>query len=261
MNGYYSNTAQRGMTLVELMVALTIGTLIMLFLVEIFAQASTNARLQRNIAWMQEDGRTALEIIAREVRLAGYRPSNTDETVVKDCPAVANWTVPAVCSIFGVNGLSNGTDSNGVAVKADGVGTAYLNDSTMMDCNGGATTGTVVTRFWLNGTTLYMNCSGSTQPILDNIERLEVVYGVAETLPAVATTRIKYLPTPSLSEWPRVISVRINLLVLSRNDKLVSDPQSYYWFDSDGKLKKLTASDKRLHQAFSTVVLLRNRLP
>lgn len=257
--------SQQGLTLVELMVALTIGSLVLLFLVEIFAQASQNSRLQRNIAWLQEDGRIALEVITRELRLAGFRPAGTLEDAVTGCPAVANWAAPATCSVFGADNLANGS------TVTDGIGVAYLNDGSMDDCNGGLTGAPnapvlIYARFYLNGSTLTLNCSGATQPLLNNIERLEVLYGVAGPLeaanPLPSIPNVQYQKAAAVTDWTRVISARVSLLVRSRDSNLVSDAQTY-WFDTggDGNPQSTSSNDGYLRQAFSSVVLLRNRVP
>ncbi len=140
---------QRGMTLIELMVALTIGSLVLLFLVEIFAQASQNARLQRNIAWLQEDGRVAMEVITRELRLAGYPPKlkKSDAGACKvdnNIPAVPNdaschSVVSATatdCAIFGADAKkTESTDK----ISTDSVAVSYLADGYISDCDGATT--------------------------------------------------------------------------------------------------------------------------
>ena len=62
----------RGITLVELMVALAVGLLLLLAVVSIFASSKQTYRMQEAMARVQESGRIALELIAREVREAGY---------------------------------------------------------------------------------------------------------------------------------------------------------------------------------------------
>jgi type IV pilus assembly protein PilW len=64
-----------GMTLLELMIALTLGALLLLGLVQITSAASSSTRLQRNQAQLQENARLALSLLGRHVREAGFDPS------------------------------------------------------------------------------------------------------------------------------------------------------------------------------------------
>jgi prepilin-type N-terminal cleavage/methylation domain-containing protein len=64
-----------GMTLLELMIALTLGALLLLGLVQITSAASSSTRLQRNQAQLQENARLALSLLGRLVREAGFDPS------------------------------------------------------------------------------------------------------------------------------------------------------------------------------------------
>ena len=63
---------QRGLTLVELMVSLTLGLLITLAIGYLYTNSRQSYRLNDNVARMQENGRHAMEVISRDVRMAGY---------------------------------------------------------------------------------------------------------------------------------------------------------------------------------------------
>jgi type IV pilus assembly protein PilW len=56
-----------------------------------------------------------------------------------------------------------------------------------------------------------------------------------------------------------VCSVRINLLLVSLENNLVTNPQTVI-FPADTGVA-VTATDRRMRQAFSTTVGIRNRLP
>jgi type IV pilus assembly protein PilW len=94
----------RGLSLVELMVALVIGALLIAGAVTVFLQSRNTYRANDTVSRMQEAGRYALDVIAPDVRLAGFwgltnRPvswTNTAAAVTKDCAAnfAANIDVP-----------------------------------------------------------------------------------------------------------------------------------------------------------------------
>lgn len=64
-------TRQRGLTLVELMVAMTLGLVVVLGVVYVFSGARASHRHQESYSAIQEAGRIALEVLAREARMAG----------------------------------------------------------------------------------------------------------------------------------------------------------------------------------------------
>lgn len=63
---------QRGISLVELMVALTLGLLLGAAVVQIFLSSKHAYRMQDAISRMQEGGRFAIDAIAGDTRMAGY---------------------------------------------------------------------------------------------------------------------------------------------------------------------------------------------
>ena len=63
---------QRGLSLIELMIAMTISLLMLLALVGLFAQSSQSQRLQQRAAQQIENGRYAMDTITQDIHLAGY---------------------------------------------------------------------------------------------------------------------------------------------------------------------------------------------
>lgn len=62
---------QRGLSLVELMVALLISMLIMIGLVQVFSVSRITYTVDEGMARLQENGRFALDFLARDIRMAG----------------------------------------------------------------------------------------------------------------------------------------------------------------------------------------------
>ena len=63
---------QRGFTLIELMIVLALSSLLMLAVIQIFSANSQNFRFSIAFSRMQENGRLALDELARDVRMAGF---------------------------------------------------------------------------------------------------------------------------------------------------------------------------------------------
>ncbi len=63
---------QTGFSLIELMVASSIGVFLIGGILTVYSSGSSNFQLNQNIAKLQDNARVALEIIAPDLRLAGY---------------------------------------------------------------------------------------------------------------------------------------------------------------------------------------------
>src|SRR6185503_6410096 len=63
---------QNGMTLIELMVALAIGTFLMLGAVTVFMQSRTSFRVTESLSRLQENARFALDTMEPEIRMAHF---------------------------------------------------------------------------------------------------------------------------------------------------------------------------------------------
>lgn len=64
--------SQKGLSLVELMVAMLIGLFLISGVVKIFVDSKKTYSFQQSLARIQENGRMALEFLGRDIRMAGY---------------------------------------------------------------------------------------------------------------------------------------------------------------------------------------------
>ena len=63
----------RGMTLVEIMVAMAIGALLLSGIIQVFTTLNSTSRLSNSLSEIQESARIALNIITKDIRLVGYK--------------------------------------------------------------------------------------------------------------------------------------------------------------------------------------------
>ncbi|NOY12215.1 MAG: prepilin-type N-terminal cleavage/methylation domain-containing protein [Deltaproteobacteria bacterium] len=68
----YRNLGQRGMSLVELLVAMVIGLVLLGGVYQVFTGSTTSSRENQQFSRLQENARFAMEILGREIRAAGY---------------------------------------------------------------------------------------------------------------------------------------------------------------------------------------------
>lgn len=107
-----------GVTLIELMVALGIGSFLMIGAITVFMQSRTTFRVSESVSRLQENGRFALGAIEPDVRMASFYGLTTrghrvdgradPDDPVGPVPATAdcgpNWSVDLGTSIEGSNG-------------------------------------------------------------------------------------------------------------------------------------------------------------
>jgi len=72
MNALKNNTrhltAQAGFSIIELMISISLGLLVLLAVLEIFSNSMQGVHLQSNFSRVQEKGRLAIELMARDIR-------------------------------------------------------------------------------------------------------------------------------------------------------------------------------------------------
>lgn len=104
---------------------------------------------------------------------------------------------------------------------------------------------------------LWQNSNGISLELLEGVEDMHITYGVdTEATPDFMPNEYKL--AKDVTNWKQVVSVRIELLVSSIEDKVTSDHQVYK-FPTDANATT-TAADFRLRQIFTNTIALRNRI-
>ncbi|AQQ68695.1 hypothetical protein Mag101_14455 [Microbulbifer agarilyticus] len=96
---------QRGISLVELMISITIGLILMTGVVQLFLSSRATFSTQQALARVQESGRLAMEFLAEDIRMAGYmgcmsRNLNVTNTLNNSGDLAYNFEI-------GIEGLNN----------------------------------------------------------------------------------------------------------------------------------------------------------
>ncbi len=258
---------QRGFTLIELMIAMTIGLIVMLVIGTAFTSSRQAFRVQEDNARIQESGRFALEIIGHSIKQAGYA-----EIPFADCKLDFAGT-----PINGTDGIAGAADT--FTVQYDGV----IGDQ---DCTGTAVTdiySIIQNHFNLDNANAELQCSGSiaapvappTPPtcanpvtpvipaaplppptgvvLLENIEDLQVLYGVDTTSDQSVN---RYVAVPV--DWNLVLTARVCVLIRSERTNVVTSTAGTYT-DCVGVAQPIPA-DRRLRRAFTETFSIRNRV-
>ena len=144
---------QRGLTLVELMIAVAINLVVVLAAAYLYLNGRQTQRAVEERSAVFENGQLALELIGREIGNAGYYPSHMFEPGAMEPKPIGAYTNPSpLVAAFnaGVFGCSNGHFKDGACVasddkdyKQDGLVLNYFTDDAMnlaagarADCQG-----------------------------------------------------------------------------------------------------------------------------
>lgn len=222
---------QHGFSMVELLVALVLSTILLGGIIQLFIGSKQTYRFHDALSRLQENGRFALEIMSHDIRLAGH---NDIDNAVRANPA-------------GTNGEDDITlrwrDENGAQTRVFSIGPSGNN--TLRTCAAAATS----LRLNLNG--------GGDQELIEGVEQMQILYGICDTNGRVTPP---YLNAAGVgANWLNVCSVRIHLLLVSAQDRVVTEPQNIF-FPYDQNVNQINPNDLCLRQAFSTTVAIRNRI-
>lgn len=223
---------QRGFSLVEIMVAVTLGIILLGGTIQIYLSSKNGYRLQDGIASMQENGRYAIHVLRENILKAGY-------------PKISN-----------IDPFDPGKTFNNDADTSDQITVQYQSDAAVTtDCLGNNASGTVTNALSITNNILSCLGSGSTtsQPLVDNIEAMHILYGWDDDGDSVAN---RYVRANEVTNWSSIVSVRIALLARSQNPIGPVETQTYPLLDTT-----VTRNDALAHRVFTTTIPLRNRVP
>ena len=214
------NSRQRGVTLVELMIAMLVGLFLMGGMLMVFDRTKQAYRYQNGLAEVQEQGRFAIAFLTQSLRVAGFPGDNA----------------PPGNKIEGTDGA---TDS--VTVR--------LRDN--QDCRDVATAGVAVNRFRINANNLECSGDGVTWDVyVQNVEDMQLLYGEDLDADGVAN---RYVTATEGPNWANVVTARVSLLARSTDFAAVL-PEDHV--NLNGNI--VAAQDNRLRRSFATTVTLRN---
>jgi len=232
---------EQGLSLVELMVALSIGLLLTVSVSTILSGSLQIFRLQGESARIQESSRFLMDTLGRQITQAGYAAISTDYSDSK-----LSFTGTPISGEHGVVATRTGERKNGsdyLAVSFDA----------NVDCQGNAAaSGTVRNEFFLNANEELVCASGggAAEVLADGVETFQVLYGVdADGDYSVE----RYAAQPG--DWNQVRTVRVCTVV--RAFSRGTSPAAQQYQDCSGATQ--TAPDTRLRRVLAATFQLRNR--
>lgn len=159
-----TSNLQLGFTIVELLVAMGMATIVVAALYSTFKSQQDSYVSQEVVAEMQQNLRAALYMMARDIRIAGYDPSElADAGILSAGPNSINFT-------FDINdGIDNDADGT-----VDEIDEPIINDGDVTDANENITYSLDTTD--AENPRLVRNAGGGDQPVADYIDAVGFAY-------------------------------------------------------------------------------------
>jgi type IV pilus assembly protein PilW len=271
--GDFVKHTQTGVTLVELMVAMVLGLWLAAAALQLGWRSSQTRLVQAAYAEMNDNAQMALQLLTRDLQLAGYSAAQgvsattQTSTLVRGLKAAplfacdlgfaAPLASPLTCQTQG--------DSSALEVvfEADAHNTSPTSTGLPADCLGNAVIPTdglylsrhryVVQTLSTGRSELHCAAGQSSQPLVDHVHQLSLSFG--EALAAEPTRAVRYVKASEVVDWGLVVAVRVCVLMQSADRVWTSEDQATY-LDCQG-VKQSTSNHAR--QSFQTTVVLRNK--
>lgn len=267
---------QLGVTLIELMIALTLGLLLSGAAVMIYlANKNTYSNVSDN-SRMQENARYAMSFLTKAVWKSGWKvePTHAADNPFRKGGGInsldkVSWDRYALLKVVNnskkYKKLGNKPNSDLLIVRFQGSGNPA--DQTMTDCRGTARSDNdVVTEVYYVNDDNALICAIvsdagdlSTIPLINGVENLQILIGEDDSNKGYAK---KYVNASAVNKWSNIASVQMGILVTSgifthnaNNKNADGTNKKYKILD----VNNVSISNSRLYgQVFSTTVSLRN---
>jgi len=225
---------QRGLSLIELMVAMTLGLLVAGAMVLLFANSKETYILNENLARLQENGRFAMHLISRDLRWADYR----------GCPVIpAEAERSGFESIFWQSRLPDAItgENNSGLNNSDTVTIVFQPNACNSDDLGATQTWVYNIAQGAAGRPSLFRSENGGNPVelVEDVANLQILYGEDTNNDDIPNY---YVDFGSITDRARIVSVRLTLTA-----------------QAPGVLQ--SANGDRLTRDFASTVVLRNRLP
>jgi len=175
---------RKGVTLIELMVAMVIAALVIAGIYRIFISQTKVYAVQEQVTEVQQNTRTAMEVMLADLRMTGFDDDHVNSTITIDpaIPAFADNSITVSYEYY---------DRTSSTYKEYSV--AYWRD---------ANTSRVFRQLTVD------DVPGSSEALLDNVDALTFVYGIDQNADGIVDS---WVPAASVG-LIKVIAVRVTLV-------------------------------------------------
>jgi type IV pilus assembly protein PilW len=215
--------AQRGFTLVELMVAITIGLFLTGGLLTLTSAMKRTSSVQGGLSQLHDNERIALSLMTDVIQSTGYYPYPNP---IPTTPPTASSAFPAITtpSTWAAAQLIQGTDGGTASAQLDTLSVRYSSagGDGILSCTGNTVTAAAswIATFSLDGAG-NLDCGLSTNgaaattvALVSGVQYMQILYGVQTNVAAGTYSVDTYLTATQVTHggyWPSVISVQVTL--------------------------------------------------
>lgn len=245
--------SQKGLSLVELMVAMVLGLLISAAVLQLFLTNRQTFNLQQGTASVLEQGQFAVDFLTKELMSAGF--GDVTHVIGSDAGESSDGDAYDSIRIF----LEEGKDCAGAEINETIEGEEPSDDDPWKHYSVSA-----------EGVLICTDSDGNRNPLIDNVEAFQILYGISTSLDDVAPN---YYASLTDIGSQNIVSIRFAIVIASDGVTNVegevigqhdSDSeamqvldQSYaYSSEDDGYL--IDFEDRRLRRLFVSTVAIRN---
>jgi type IV pilus assembly protein PilW len=256
MDGNMMRNSQRGLSIVEIMIALAISLVILLVIARTYVAGSTTQLAQADATRLNESARYATDLMSRQLRKAGFRntwtPNTNAQNTVCTSPSVGagvrlieglNDPVeinPAQTNVLGGTGTAIANSSDVLRVRYYGdLLPAIGGSSSVLDCQGNPVTASNMAIDTLyvaqdagnnNEPTLYCYTTNTNTalPLVSGVESLQLLYGEDTDGDGVINHYVPWNLLANVSNPDNVLSVKVSVVVRSTRDVALTPRQTIF---------------------------------
>lgn len=269
----FSKNSQRGLTLVELMVALFISLAVVGGILTFASSSKSSYTMQNELGRLQENARFALNTLARNIGSAGYRvtqpvPPNAGilafDPFNPAIPLPLENVDPHSDPLMGLT-VATGRASDRITISKESVTGATA------DCLGQnvlpADVGTIITNTYFIGDVdvdgqfdLYCLGSGNAAPqvLVEAVDNMQILYGEDRDNDDIADL---YVNANNVINWQRIMSVRIALLMSTVTPLRTGEMETEtYALLNTRTMGPFALGENRIRRIFTRTILVRTNL-
>lgn len=262
---------QRGVSLVELMVAMTIGLFILLLISVVYIEGARNLRFRQGQGENLANSRYALHTLSTQFAKAGYR-RDPSQDVFQAFPMTTD----------------NGTEcsfDHGQAVKVDDLGALCIRfqprDADEVDCAGNSGgiaalgpyesppapsvgAGMFIEKYYVNASgSLVCQAGDKHVEVVDGVVDIHFEFGIGPITASMADRTVEAYASAASND-DAIRAMRYSILLAASTPQLTGGIDSSVcerWTLESGKADRCNAEDGRLYQIAAGALTLRNLMP
>jgi type IV pilus assembly protein PilW len=246
-------TASQGFSLIEIMLALVIGSMLIVFSLDLIFSNQRLKTITEDHSLVINNANRAMQLLTKSIRMAGY---NDTADTTRLLPFYAgNCGSHTVCSFDGVANIgdqialqyiaASGLDcaGNTIAIDELAVDIFYVANDPITNLNN------LYCRGYNTTTNSYR---GNPVSIAEGIDRLDIIYGSSQA----SMHTDQYLSASEITDWQTVNSVRVSLLARTTVNNFIFDNELRSY--SMSRIGSISYTDRIIRHLFSTTVSLPN---